>query len=205
MGTSFLTDVPGPDPGARHPRPSQQGPAPAIHGLDAAVYVVPTDAPESDGTLAWDETIMVLVTARAGDAQGIGWSYTAAAAQSVVTDVLAGAVVGRSALDVAGAAEAMARAVRNIGRAGIAAMAISAVDIALWDLKARLLGCSAGCGRTCPSTAAGASPATTTSRHAGSWPAGRSGTAFRESRSRSARHAAATSAGTSSASRSPAR
>src|SRR6266498_2849256 len=166
MGTSFLTDVPGPDPGARHPRPSQQGPAPAIHGLDAAVYVVPTDACEADGTLAWDETIMVLVTARAGDAQGIGWSYTAAAAQSVVTDVLAGAVVGRSALDVA---------------------------------------CSAGCGRTCPSTAAGASPATTTSRHAGSWPAGRSGTAFRESRSRSARHAAATSAGTSSASRSPAR
>ncbi len=147
MGTSFLTDVPGPDPGARHPRPSQQGPGPAIHGLDAAVYVVPTDAPEADGTLAWDETIMVLVTARAGDAQGIGWSYTAAAAQSVVTDVLAGAVVGRSALDVAGAAEAMARAVRNIGRAGIAAMAISAVDIALWDLKARLLGCPVALAR----------------------------------------------------------
>jgi len=43
---------------------------------------------------------------------------------------------------VAGAAEAMARAVRNVGRPGIAATAISAVDIALWDLKARLLGCS---------------------------------------------------------------
>ena len=141
MGTSFLTDVPGPDPGWRHPRSRQPGPGPAIVGLDAAVYVIPTDAPEADGTLAWDETIMVLVTARAGDAHGIGWSYTAAAAQSVVTDVLAGAVVGRSALDVAGAAEAMARAVRNIGRAGIAAMAISAVDVALWDLKARLLGC----------------------------------------------------------------
>ena len=34
----------------------------------------------------------------------------------------------------------MARQVRNLGRPGIAAMAISAVDIALWDLKARLLG-----------------------------------------------------------------
>jgi L-alanine-DL-glutamate epimerase-like enolase superfamily enzyme len=42
---------------------------------------------------------------------------------------------------VPGAAEAMARAVRNIGRPGIAATAISALDIALWDLKARLLGC----------------------------------------------------------------
>jgi L-alanine-DL-glutamate epimerase-like enolase superfamily enzyme len=34
----------------------------------------------------------------------------------------------------------MARAVRNIGRGGVASMAISAVDVALWDLKARLLG-----------------------------------------------------------------
>lgn len=62
--------------------------APAVLGLGTAVYVVPTDAPEADGTLAWDETTMVLVTARAAGEQGIGWSYPAAAAQSVVTDVL---------------------------------------------------------------------------------------------------------------------
>jgi L-alanine-DL-glutamate epimerase-like enolase superfamily enzyme len=112
-----------------------------VRELGTAVYVIPTDAPEADGTLAWRETTMLLVTARAGGEQGIGWSYAAAAAQRVVTDVLADVVTGRSALDVPGAAEAMARAVRNIGRPGIAATAISAVDIALWDLKARLLGC----------------------------------------------------------------
>jgi hypothetical protein len=83
--------------------------APAVLGLETAVYVVPTDAPEADGTLAWDETTMLLVTARAGGEQGIGWSDTAAAAQSVVTDVLAGVIIGRNALDVAGAAAAMAR------------------------------------------------------------------------------------------------
>jgi L-alanine-DL-glutamate epimerase-like enolase superfamily enzyme len=117
---------------------------PAVREITTAVYVIPTDAPEADGTLAWDKTTMVVAFARAGTAQGMGWTYAAAAAQSVIADVLAGAVVGRSAMDVPGAAEAMARAVRNIGRPGVAATAISAVDIALWDLKARLLGCPLG-------------------------------------------------------------
>ena len=113
----------------------------AVREITTAVYVIPTDAPEADGTLAWDATTMVLARASAGAEQGIGWTYATPAAQCVITDVLAGVVVGRSALDVPGAAEAMTRAVRNIGRPGIAATAISAVDIALWDLKARLLGC----------------------------------------------------------------
>jgi L-alanine-DL-glutamate epimerase-like enolase superfamily enzyme len=136
------------DPAAQGPvvdGPVVDGPVvdgPVVEGLDAAVYVVPTDAPEADGTLAWDKTTLVLVTARAGGQQGIGWSYTAAAAAPVVTGVLSEVVAGRSALDVAGANEAMTRALRNVGRPGIGAMALSAADIALWDLKARLLGCA---------------------------------------------------------------
>jgi L-alanine-DL-glutamate epimerase-like enolase superfamily enzyme len=115
---------------------------PEVTALDAAVYVIPTDAPEADGTLTWDKTTMVLVTARAGGEQGLGWSYTSRAAAAVVDELLTGVVTGADAFDVAAAAEAMARQVRNVGRPGIAAMAISAVDIALWDLKARLLGVS---------------------------------------------------------------
>ena len=114
---------------------------PTVREITTAVYKIPTDAPEADGTLAWDATTMVLARVTAGAEQGIGWTYAAAAAQSVITDMLAGVVTGRSALDVPGANEAMTRAVRNIGRPGIAATAISAVDIALWDLKSRLLGC----------------------------------------------------------------
>jgi L-alanine-DL-glutamate epimerase-like enolase superfamily enzyme len=113
---------------------------PAVTAIETAVYVIPTDTPEADGTLAWDKTTMVLVTVRAGGEQGLGWSYASAAAQTVITEMLADVVAGRSALDTAGTAEAMARQVRNIGRPGVAATAISAVDIALWDLKARLLG-----------------------------------------------------------------
>jgi L-alanine-DL-glutamate epimerase-like enolase superfamily enzyme len=114
---------------------------PAVEEVTASAYVIPTDAPEADGTLSWDATTMVLATARAGPVTGIGWTYAAAAARNAITDVLAGVVTGRGALDVPGACEAMIRAVRNIGRPGIAATAISAVDIALWDLKARLLAC----------------------------------------------------------------
>ena len=111
-----------------------------ITGIEAAVYVIPTDAPEADGTLSWDETTLVLVTAYADGEVGTGWTYGAGAAAAVVTDMLAGVVRGRSAFDTGGASEAMARAVRNAGRGGVAATAISAVNVALWDLKARLLG-----------------------------------------------------------------
>ncbi len=113
---------------------------PVIEEVTAAVYVIPADAPEADGTLAWDQTTMVLVTALAGGHRGIGWSYAPAAAAALVNDVLAGVVAFRGAADIPAAAEAMARALRNDGQAGAGAMALSAVDIALWDLKARLLG-----------------------------------------------------------------
>ena len=91
---------------------------PEIAALDAAVYVIPTDAPEADGTLTWDKTMMVLVTAQAGGELGIGWSYAAAAAATVVNELLTATVTGRDAFDVAGAAEAMARQVRSGGRSG---------------------------------------------------------------------------------------
>jgi L-alanine-DL-glutamate epimerase-like enolase superfamily enzyme len=105
-----------------------------------AAYRIPTDAPEADGTFAWDATTMVVVHARAGGQTGTGWTYGAAAGGYLVEEVLAPQVKGRSALDPPGAYHAMHRAVRNLGRPGVAATAISAVDVALWDLKARLLG-----------------------------------------------------------------
>ncbi|MGW3568201.1 enolase C-terminal domain-like protein [Streptomyces sp. NPDC000941] len=111
-----------------------------VDRLDVTAYTVPTDAPEADGTLAWNETTVVVVEARGAQTTGLGWTYAPADAGSVVHDLLRGEVLGRSALDVAGANEAMSRAVRDAGRPGLVACAISAVDLALWDLKARLLG-----------------------------------------------------------------
>ncbi|MEO6791863.1 MAG: enolase C-terminal domain-like protein, partial [Ornithinibacter sp.] len=110
-----------------------------IDSVEVSAYTVPTDAPEADGTISWDSTTMVLVRTRSGDVEGMGWTYGPTACATLVKDELADVVNGRNAMDVAGASQAMIRAVRNAGRPGIAGYAISAVDVALWDLKARLL------------------------------------------------------------------
>ncbi len=116
------------------------GTGPTVDSLQARAYTVPTDAPESDGTLAWDSTTMVLVEATAGDITGIGYTYADPAAAQIVTGALAGEVVGADALCPAAAWAAMQHAVRNLGKPGLIAAAISAVDLALWDLSARLCG-----------------------------------------------------------------
>jgi L-alanine-DL-glutamate epimerase-like enolase superfamily enzyme len=123
---------------------SRFGSDPVVERIAAAAYTIPTDAAEADGTLRWDSTTVVVARAYAGDEMGLGWSYASAAAARVIDGLLASTVCGRSALDVTAANDAMSKAVRNVGRQGIAATAISAVDIALWDLKARLLGVSIG-------------------------------------------------------------
>ena len=112
---------------------------PFVDSLAVGVYEIPTDGPEADGTLAWTSTTMVVVEARAGNHSGLGWTYAGAGSAAVVKQQLSAVCVGASAMDVPGLNERMARACRNLGRAGLVASAISAVDIALWDLKARLL------------------------------------------------------------------
>lgn len=113
-----------------------------VEEVAVAVYTIPTDGPEADGTLAWTETTMVAVHARAGGETGFGYSYADPAAARIVEKHLADVVRGRSAMDVPAAWQAMGRAVRNLSRSGLASYAIAAVDVALWDLKARLLGVS---------------------------------------------------------------
>jgi L-alanine-DL-glutamate epimerase-like enolase superfamily enzyme len=111
-----------------------------IAGVEARAYTVPTDRPESDGTLSWDATTLVLARVRAGGEEGIGWTYGDGATASLIEGALAKVLDGRGALDVQGSWAAMVAALRNDGRPGLSSMAVSAVDVALWDLKARLLG-----------------------------------------------------------------
>jgi L-alanine-DL-glutamate epimerase-like enolase superfamily enzyme len=112
----------------------------SIDDLEASAFTLPTGEPESDGTFEWDRTTAVVVEARSGDHVGLGYSYTSAGAAGVAAELLRDAVLGRDVMDVPGAWAAMSGAVRNVGRSGVAASAIAAVDVALWDLKARVLG-----------------------------------------------------------------
>lgn len=111
----------------------------AIKRLTVSVYTVPTDLPEADGTYRWQKTTLVLVEVYAGGKQGLGYTYADSATATLIRDLLAKVVTGQNAMDIGACWLKMVEAVRNLGQPGVSAMAISAVDTALWDLKARLL------------------------------------------------------------------
>jgi L-alanine-DL-glutamate epimerase-like enolase superfamily enzyme len=111
-----------------------------VEQLSTAAYTVPTDAPEGDGTFGWDSTTLVLARVSGGGQTGTGWTYAPAATAAFIRESLLPVVQGTAAMDVDGTWGAMVRHIRNSGRQGVIGYAISAVDIALWDLKARLLG-----------------------------------------------------------------
>jgi L-alanine-DL-glutamate epimerase-like enolase superfamily enzyme len=113
---------------------------PAVDSVTAAVYQIPTDQPEADGTLAWSSTTLVIARVTGGGRTGLGYTYGSGACKPLIEEELAMAVTGHGAFDTGAALQAMVRAVRNLGRPGVASYAISAVETALWDLKGILLG-----------------------------------------------------------------
>jgi L-alanine-DL-glutamate epimerase-like enolase superfamily enzyme len=110
-----------------------------IERLDVSAYTIPTEEPESDGTLTWDATTVVTVEVTAEGRTGLGFTYGSRACGTVIREKLERAVLGSDPMDVPGAWDRMVAEVRNIGRPGVASHAIAAVDTALWDLKARLM------------------------------------------------------------------
>ncbi len=111
-----------------------------IEELIVSVYKIPTETPEQDGTYDWDSTTLVLVEVHGGSDEGIGYSYADTATGKLIDDHLKQVVIGRDAMSVNDCWSAMVHSIRNLGRPGICSMAVSAIDTALWDLKARLVG-----------------------------------------------------------------
>jgi L-alanine-DL-glutamate epimerase-like enolase superfamily enzyme len=111
-----------------------------VERVAVSAYTVPTDSPESDGTLRWDSTTMIVAEATGGGERGLGYTYGDVSVGTFIVSKLKGEVEGTEAMSPPAAWAGMQRAIRNAGRPGVGAMAVSAVDIALWDLKAKLLG-----------------------------------------------------------------
>lgn len=122
------------------PETRPEAPVESVH---VAAYKVPGEARESDGTLQWDAMTMILVEVTAGGTTGLGYTYSERSAAVLIADKLAGVLVGRSALATRDCWYALVHATRNLGRPGIVSSAIAACDIAMHDLKAKLLGVSA--------------------------------------------------------------
>ncbi len=110
-----------------------------IHNTRAAAFTIPTDGLEADGTFAWDSTTLILVELSAGEMHGLGYTYSHAVTAALARDLLQKAVEGASPFDTASLFAKMRVLQRNYGSEGIAATALSAIDMALWDLKAKLL------------------------------------------------------------------
>jgi L-alanine-DL-glutamate epimerase-like enolase superfamily enzyme len=111
-----------------------------VDRLQASAYRIPTDFPESDGTLEWNATTLVVVEVSAANEAGIGYTYADGATARLANELLAKVIEGRDPMATSANWLAMVQAIRNLGRPGVCSMAIAAADNALWDLKARLIG-----------------------------------------------------------------
>lgn len=110
-----------------------------IVDVEASAYVIPTDSPESDGTLKWNKTTLVVAEAAAGGQTGIGYTYADQATATFIRKFLPEKITGENAMSPPSVWKKMVHKSRNLGQTSIVAMGISAVDCALWDLKAKLL------------------------------------------------------------------
>ena len=111
-----------------------------VTAVRVRAFAIPTDEPESDGTLEWEATTIVVVEVEAEGERGLGYSYGDRSVAAFVESVLRPCLCEADAMRPPAAWAAMRRTMRNAGRQGVGAMALSAADLALWDLKARLLG-----------------------------------------------------------------
>lgn len=111
-----------------------------VESVDVRAYTIPTESPESDGTLQWKATTLVYVEVHSGDITGVGFTYADVSTAKLIESMLANVLIGKDAMQTGWRWGEMCGAIRNLGRDGITSMAIAAVDIALWDFKGKALG-----------------------------------------------------------------
>lgn len=124
----------------------------AISGVRLSLYRVPLDAPVSDAKVATgrqhplgDVDVLVARITSDDGLEGLGFAYSKRAGGPALfahARQLAPLLIGQDPLDTGRIWERLLWAGASVGRQGVAAQAIAAVDIALWDRKAKLAGIS---------------------------------------------------------------
>lgn len=117
---------------------------PIITAIEAHHIRVPFDMgapPTVFAGMAWtaiDSLFVRVVTDDGREGWGEGWGHAACAATLAALETMAGpACIGADATDVAGLHLRMAQRFHISGRGGPVTYALSAIDIALWDLAAQ--------------------------------------------------------------------
>src|SRR3954469_2557742 len=119
---------------------------PRISTIETGFYRIPLPVTLSD-SMHGDMAAFELITCRIRDAEGaegVGYTYTVGRNGGAVADILRREVpeiiAGAEADDTESIWQRLWWALHYGGRGGAAVLAMSAVDIALWDLKARRAG-----------------------------------------------------------------
>ena len=119
---------------------------PLIERIETRLFAVPlpevlTDARHGDHTHFELVTVTVILD---NGLQGTGYTYTGGkggyAIQAMIRHDLAPVLIGKPAEDIEGLFAFMEAHIHYVGRGGIASFAISAIDIALWDIHCLALG-----------------------------------------------------------------
>lgn len=131
-----------------------------IKDISIRLFHVPLDEVLSDAKHG-DHTHFELITATVelqDGMAGTGYTYTGGkggyAIKAMLEHDIAPVLIGRDASDIDGIYDMLEWHVHYVGRGGVASFAISAIDIALWDIKGKRNGLplwkmAGGAGNTC--------------------------------------------------------
>src|SRR3712207_2893209 len=110
-----------------------------IDRITTSYYRLPLEPMGDAGHGLLDTEELILVEVAADGLVGHGYAYTIGrggrAVRALIEHDLAPLLVGQDATDVEALWDRMWRGVLYVGRGGLAAFAIAALDIALWDLR----------------------------------------------------------------------
>lgn len=110
-----------------------------IERIETDYFRLPLEAVGDAGHGLLDTEELITLKLYAGGLEAHGYSYTIGkggrAVKAVIDHDIAPAVLGRDASDIEGIWKLLWQRLLFVGRGGIAAFAVAALDIALWDLK----------------------------------------------------------------------